>query len=385
MNAYVVGIFLTILCTTSEAVQVTCGDQTFNSLSPDSWTCCAGKLYHKEGGIFLACCEKKCFNPAKQHCCQGNIFPRFDINTACCGAKSYQRGLHSCCDRKVIDLRTQDCCRNTPYNRKTQACCQGVVSQMDLTLGERPECCGTKSYNPAHNTCCAGEIVPKVAGEFTKCCVTKPYDRRRNTCCDQKIIAKVDGKDKCCAGIMIDTKVDVCCGGTILARLYGAQTACCRIGGKQFSDLAGKNSVANENEVRALLGGVHVTYDKKESLCCSGNLVFRKFGADAACCGKESYNTRTQMCCMDKIHRRSVGKSERCCNKELFDRNRHLCCRGVLHSIAPQERPHKYCCNEVVYDRRKAHCNEKKAVSIYQCEDPIYLYGARGNKIQLRY
>ena len=99
---------------------------------------------------------------------------------------------------------------------------------------------------------------------------------------------------------MIDTKVDVCCGGDVQARLYGAQTACCRIGGKRISELAGKDDMG-ENQIRALLGGGHVTYDKSESLCCSGKLSFRKFGSDAACCGQEVYNTRTQMCCMDKV------------------------------------------------------------------------------------
>ena len=72
----------------SEAVEVTCGKQRFNSLVPDSWTCCAGKLYPKQNGIFLACCgDKKCFNPVLQHCCGNEIYPRLNINTACCNGR----------------------------------------------------------------------------------------------------------------------------------------------------------------------------------------------------------------------------------------------------------------------------------------------------------
>ena len=98
---------------------------------------------------------------------------------------------------------------------------------------------------------------------------------------------------------MINSKVDVCCGD-VQARLFGAQTGCCRVGGKRISDLV-ENEYMSENQVRALLGGVHVTYDKSESLCCSGKIGFRKFGAESACCGQAVYNTRTQVCCMDKV------------------------------------------------------------------------------------
>ena len=98
---------------------------------------------------------------------------------------------------------------------------------------------------------------------------------------------------------MINSKVDVCCGD-VQARLFGAQTGCCRVGGKRISDLV-ENEYMSENQVRGLLGGLHVTYDKSESLCCSGKIGFRTFGANSACCGQAVYNTRTQVCCMDKV------------------------------------------------------------------------------------
>ena len=99
---------------------------------------------------------------------------------------------------------------------------------------------------------------------------------------------------------MIDSKVDICCGGEVQSKLYGTQTACCRVGGKQMSDLP---EGVSENEMVTMLGGGHVTYDKSQSKCCFGALKFNVFGQDAACCGQNIYNTKTHMCCLNKVRK----------------------------------------------------------------------------------
>ena len=47
---YTINLFL---APTSNAAELKCGNRYFNSLVPDYWTCCAGKLYPKKKGIFF--------------------------------------------------------------------------------------------------------------------------------------------------------------------------------------------------------------------------------------------------------------------------------------------------------------------------------------------
>lgn len=364
------------ICKVSSFRNLKCGNRVYSMISPSQWTCCGSKLYPKNANYF-ACCDKKCYNPSSQYCCGNKIYTRLNINSACCNGKAYQRGYHGCCNKILINLKTHDCCRTRPYNMETHICCNGVVTKYERETN-KTQCCGNFLYNPSTEMCCAGNVTPKFAGQYTKCCMKESYDSRTSSCCMGKIIEREKDKDECCHGIMIYSAKQICCGNTSQPRVNGHQTGCCRIGGKQTKELPEN---ADERMIDKLLGGSHVTYDKLKSICCSGKLLPRQYGSNAACCKQDVYDVKSQICCIDKIHNRSIDKFERCCNNQPFDRSHHICCHGNLFKIAKTNLPYMFCCGSKVYDRRKAQCHDNKTISMYQCSDPVYLYGTEGRII----
>jgi hypothetical protein len=119
------------------------------------------KLYRRDGGARMRCCDDKAFNEETQVCCGNKITTVGDPRlTNCCGKTPYNFFREQCCDSKVTST-------------KDYLCCDG---RSIAKMGKRNlACCGKGVYNITEGVCCDGTFHPGNPHRLS-CCRGMTFD-----------------------------------------------------------------------------------------------------------------------------------------------------------------------------------------------------------------